>query len=258
MKALILRNDADAAVATGRALIEQGCQILSVDSQAVAHTLIRVDAIDLLVMDETVEGQLTHAIGLSGERKNPYLSTILISDRPAAETDDLFALIPSLYSIVGTETAPEVIGQLAVTASAVDAAKAARILQNQAEDIAEASQETEDDELADVAAVVKGVMAAVEEADAAAELAAPSETPALILNPSDLAAPEVDDPEGGAPCYADVAIAAPALKELAAHDHQLTLERVNEVVMAEVAALFRKNQLPHLQVAEHPVAADAH
>ena len=96
MKALILRSDAKASVATAHALIEKGFQILSVDTQAVAHALIRVDTIDLLVMDERIEGQLTHAIALSGERRNPYLSTILLTDRKAHETDDLFDLIPCL------------------------------------------------------------------------------------------------------------------------------------------------------------------
>ena len=128
MKALILRNDAAASLATAHALIDKGFQILSVDTQAVAHALIRVDVIDLLVMDERVEGQLTHAIALSAERKNPYLSAILLTDRTAEETDDLFDLIPSLYGLAGHETAPAMLGKLAlsaVSAGATDVAQEA-------------------------------------------------------------------------------------------------------------------------------------
>ncbi len=81
MKALILRQDANAASATSHQLIDQGFKILCVETLSVAHTLIRVDAIDLLVMDERIEGQLTHAIALSGERKNPRLKAIMMTDR---------------------------------------------------------------------------------------------------------------------------------------------------------------------------------
>ena len=68
MKALILRNDAEAAVATARTLIDQGFHIMSVDTLDVAKAIARIDAIDLIVMDERVEGQLTREVGLSGER----------------------------------------------------------------------------------------------------------------------------------------------------------------------------------------------
>ncbi len=231
MKALILRNDADAGVATARALIDKGFQILSVDTLAVAHALIRIDAIDLLVMDERFEGQLTHAIGLSGERKNPYLSTILLSDRTAEETDDLFDLIPSLYGVVGAESSAELISKLALSSvSALDVTKA-RVAQNVADDLAEQGDELVGEEHA-------------------------FNADRLILAASDLMPPE-DDTESGAPCYADVAIAAPEMAEIAGFDQQITLERVEDVVMSEVAALFRNNPLPHLMRAEQMVAAEA-
>lgn len=231
MKALILRNDADAGVATARALIDKGFQILSIDTLAVAHALIRIDAIDLLVMDERFEGQLTHAIGLSGERKNPYLSTLLLSDRTAEETDDLFDLIPSLYGVLGLQTSPELISKLALSSVMALDVSAARVARNAADDLAEQEGEI------------------VEE-----EPAINADT--LILAATDLTPPE-DDTDGGAPCYADVAIAAPAMAEIAGLDRQVTLERVEDVVMSEVAALFKNNPLPHLMRVEQMVAAEA-
>ncbi len=116
MKALILRQDTDAAHATSRVLIDKGFQILCVETLAVAHTLIRVDTIDLLVMDERVAGQLTHAIALSGERRSPYLSVIMLTDRDGADTDDLYDLIPSLYALAGSGTSPDLLGRLALSA----------------------------------------------------------------------------------------------------------------------------------------------
>lgn len=46
MKALILRNEANDAVATARVLIEKAVQILCVETPSVAHALIRIDTID--------------------------------------------------------------------------------------------------------------------------------------------------------------------------------------------------------------------
>ncbi|MEJ8560161.1 imidazoleglycerol-phosphate dehydratase [Yoonia sp. GPGPB17] len=229
MKALILRADENASVATARALIDKGFQILSVNTQVVAHALIRVDTIDLLVMDEQIEGQLTHAIALSGERRNPYLSAILLTDRGRGQTDDLYDLIPSLYGIVGSDAAPELIGKLALSAvSNIESA------------VARAEKEA--------------AMNAAENAEIA-------ETEPLILAQADMSPPEdeMDNPE---PSYADVAIAAPALAEMTMEKRDVPLqkiedalpldesqalrravmlEHVEDAVSAEVAALFRKN-----------------
>ena len=126
MKALILRQNADAACATSKVLIDKGFQILCVETLAVAHALIRVDTIDLLVMDETFAGQLTHAIALSGERRSPYISTIMLTDRDRAATDDLYDLIPCLYALVGTTTSARLLGQLALAAVSMTANAIAR------------------------------------------------------------------------------------------------------------------------------------
>lgn len=198
MKALILRADPKTACDTARALIDKGFQTLSVDTQAVAHALIRVDAIDLLVMDERIEGQLTHAIALSGERKNPYLSAILMTDRGREDTDDLFDLIPSLYGLMSSDTTPEMLAKLAMSAvENVDTA-VARVAQTAQDEAQEEVLET------DVAP--------------------------LILAHTDAASSE-DDSESGAPCYADVAIAAPALAEIVAAENQIRLERTYQFDM---------------------------
>lgn len=137
MRALILRHDPFAAIASARALIDKGFQILCVDTRAAAEMLVRSDTIDLLVMDEHVQGEMTHTIALSGERQNPYISAILMTDRAREETDDLYDLIPSLYALVGGETAPNLIGQLAVASVVRTADTLARVAENTAADIAE-------------------------------------------------------------------------------------------------------------------------
>ncbi len=243
MKALILRSDAHASVETARALIDKGFQILSVDTQAVAHALIRLDAIDLLVMDERVDGQLTHAIALSAERKNPYLSAILLTDRSAEDTEDLYDLIPSLYGLVGSHTAPDLLGKLAVSAVSSIETALARVAQN----------------------------AAVEEA----ELADTPDKDPLILAKAEMLSGD-DAPALDMPSYADVAIAEPALAEIAAANHAsaptdadscdiagrpnmeeaFMLEIREDAVSAEVAALFRKHPLlRHVQPPQTFVAS---
>ena len=212
MKALILRNDAAASLATAHALIDKGFQILSVDTQALAHALIRLDTIDLLVMDERVEGQLTHAIALSAERKNPYLSAILVTDRTAEETDDLFELIPSLYGLVGHDTTARILGKLAL--SAVSAPITLPVF-------------IEESDVAEVPEVFE----------------IPQPEPLLLLHAQMTEAE--DEWDNDEPDYADVAIAAPALSEMTVEAERVMFNHTSDPVPAEVAALFRKTALPH-------------
>lgn len=206
MKALILRQDPEAACAVSRALMDKGFQILCVEKLDVAHALIRVDTIDLLVMDERIDGQLTHAIALSGERKNPYLSAILLTDRPAEDTDDLYALIPSLYAMVGMGIGAGVIGKLALSAVSNVADVMARVTRQIAEDKAEAE--------------------------------APAEGPLVLDDIVMLPADQVDDLE---PACADIAIAAPAMAEIRQERPLTPLERLDQAILAEVAAIFRRD-----------------
>ncbi len=211
MKALILRNDTEAAVATARALIDKGFQNLSVDTLAVAHSLIRVDAIDLLVMDERVEGQLTHAIALSGERKNPYLSAIFLTDRTQEQTDDLYALIPSLYALVGADTAPDLLGKLALSAVSCIEEVAARVAQNNAKDRAEADD--------------------------------PQEMALLLSDLTSMDAPRADEAE---PSLVDFAVVQPAHGEIEAMERVGTLQSIEDAIREELAAIFRDRPLPHV------------
>jgi len=235
MKALILRNDADASLATAQALIDKGFQILSVDTQTVAHALIRVDTVDLLVMDERVGGQLTHAIALSGERRNPYLSAILLTERSGEETNDLYDLIPSLYALVGENTDAELLGRLAYASVANVEEVKARAARN----VAAVMAENDNVEEAMTQPTVKEVSDDI-----------------LILAQSDLMSTD-GDTESGAPSYADVAIAEPALAEIAEIEQSVTLERVEDAVMAEVSALFRKSPLPQFMQSYSSLPAKA-
>ena len=209
MKALILRQDPEAACAVSRALMDKGFQILCVEKLDVAHALIRVDTIDLLVMDERIDGQLTHAIALSGERKNPYLSAILMTDRGREETDDLYALIPSLYALVGMQSGAELLGKLALSAVSNTDDVMARVARQRAADKAEAGPP-------------------------------PLLLDDIIATPSEPADPE-DDLE---PAPADIAIAAPELAAMRAQPARpLTpLERIDDVILAQVAAIFRDDR----------------
>ncbi len=223
MKALILRQDPEAACAVSRALMDKGFQILCVEKLDVAHALIRVDTIDLLVMDERMDGQLTHAIALSGERKNPYLSAILLTDRPAEETDDLYALIPSLYAMAGMGVGADVIGKLALSAVSNVADVMARVTRQAAEDKAEA--------------------------------AASAEGPLVLDDIVMLPAGQEDGPE---PACADIAIAAPAMAEIRQERPLTPLERVDQAILAEVAAIFRRDgfQAPGSGVPAAPLRSD--
>jgi CheY-like chemotaxis protein len=118
MKAMILRDNAAEAVATANLLARKGFQTCCVGSRDIAQAMIRAEVIDLVVMDERVGAQLTHTLALSAERRNPYVSTIIMTDQGAEETDDLYALIPSLYALVGTRMAPDLFGQIVLSAVA--------------------------------------------------------------------------------------------------------------------------------------------
>lgn len=235
MRALILRNDPDAAVESSRALIDKGFQILCVENRTIAETLIRMDTIDLLVMDEEVEGCLTHGIALSGERKNPYISAIIVTDRTSQETDDLYELIPSLYALVGSNTAPKLVGQLALSSVAnVDDVRA-RVRRNLAADAADfvgdMAVETPQDlavdpvpEVADAAVVAAPQPAVVTAVPAVADAAALIRLPETAKEAS-LAEDDIDIPS-----YADVIFATPALAELASEDYFDNAEEEDDVV----------------------------
>jgi ActR/RegA family two-component response regulator len=137
MKAMILRDDAADAVQTSRILASKGFQTLCVTSRDIAQAMIRADVIDLMVMDERIGTQLTHTLALSAERRNPFVSTIIMTDQGAGATDELYELIPSLYALIGTRTEAEVLGKVFLAAVANTEEAARRIDRHLAADAAE-------------------------------------------------------------------------------------------------------------------------
>ncbi|MBQ2260280.1 MAG: imidazoleglycerol-phosphate dehydratase [Loktanella sp.] len=116
MKAVILRNDAGLAAQLAGFLTARGVSVLCAASRDRAQAMIRAQVIDLIVMDERIAGRLTHGLALSAERRNPCVNAILLTDRPAAQTDDLFDLIPSLHALLGTDIAGDLPGRIALCA----------------------------------------------------------------------------------------------------------------------------------------------
>ena len=195
MKALILRQNAESACAISKVLIDKGFQILCVETLAVAHARIRVDTIDLLVMDERFDNQLTHSIALSGERRSPYIATIMLTDRDRAETDDLYELIQCLYALDGMTISPHILGQLALAA-----------------------------------------VSNIEEA-----ISRVQERALLLTDLVDADIAEEEAALAGDPCYADIAIAAPAFEELLSAQTEKPQVIDRPVVAPEVALTMQAN-----------------
>lgn len=213
MKALVLRDDAEAAAGDAQALIEKGFQVVCVETRKVAHALLRIDTVDLLIMEEQIDGRLTHALALSAERRNPYISTILMTDRSGEETDDLYDLIPSLYALAGTTIAPKLLGKLALSSIEDYEQIKARVQHQLAEDAAEEALDDEPPE--DEETVTTDPLAAFADDELVAEDAAIEEY-ADIPDAAVAAHPAPDDTNEvpfDIPTYADAVEHAPELAE---------------------------------------------
>lgn len=151
MKAIILRDNAADAVQTTLLLARKGFQTFCVSSRDIAKAMIDADTIDLIVMDERVGKHLTHSLALSAERRNPYVSTIIVTDQGAEATDDLYALIPSLYALIGTRTGADMMGQIVLSAVGNADEAARRIDRRLAAEAAELATPVDDDLWADEA-----------------------------------------------------------------------------------------------------------
>ncbi len=149
MKAIILRDNAADAVQTTLLLARKGFQTFCVSSRDIAKAMIDADTIDLMVMDERVGKHLTHSLALSAERRNPYVSTIIVTDQGAEATDDLYALIPSLYALIGTRTGADMMGQIVLSAVGNADEAARRIDRRLAAEAAELAMPADDDLWAD-------------------------------------------------------------------------------------------------------------
>ncbi|WP_322892885.1 MULTISPECIES: imidazoleglycerol-phosphate dehydratase [unclassified Yoonia] len=150
MKALVLRDCAVAAAETADALAERGFQTYCVTSRDLAQAMIRAVVIDLIIMDERVAGRLTHAVALSAERRNPYVSTIMLADQFGAAKGELPDLIPSLHALLDPDASAGTLGSVALSAAANIQETALRVAQNKAADAAEATC----DDMADLGALL--------------------------------------------------------------------------------------------------------
>ncbi|PUB13617.1 hypothetical protein [Yoonia sediminilitoris] len=139
MKALILRDDPEASVACAKVLSDKGFQVICVETRHIARALLRIETVDVLIMDERLDGRLTHSIALSAERRLPFISTLIMTNRNRTESDELFDLIPSLYCLLGTDMAAELVARFALSAIENYAEAEARVRRNQARDLEEAA-----------------------------------------------------------------------------------------------------------------------
>ena len=201
MKALILRNESASALNVSRLLMEKGFQILSVQSLATAKTLARVETIDLLVMDELVDGQMTHSVALSAERRNPDLCVIAYSARSAEETDDLFELVPSLYAVVGQQVSSAVLAQLVMSSVHALASR-----------LSDPLMATPPCAIATAPAYTRRDNTKIAQAKAEFDLAL-TEIEPLVATP--LALEHFNDPQEQEPTTADILFAAPAMRDIA-------------------------------------------
>lgn len=87
--------------------------MIATGSQKVARTILGQARVDVLVMAETVQGQLTHATALFAEYRNPKLATLVLTDRTDEDVEELYQLIPSVCGILGGDVHENIVLQLA-------------------------------------------------------------------------------------------------------------------------------------------------
>jgi DNA-binding NtrC family response regulator len=102
-QALILNDDRTQLAAQTCELIRNGFYVINAASLTEGLEYARLGQIDLVVMCERINSQLTHTVALTAEQKNPDVVTILITDRNDSDIDEVFDLLPSLTTLIGTE-----------------------------------------------------------------------------------------------------------------------------------------------------------
>ena len=102
-QALILNDDRTQLAAQTCELIRNGFYVINAASLTDGLEYARLGQIDLVVMCERINSQLTHTVALTAEQKNPDVVTILITDRNDSDIDEVFDLLPSLTTLIGTE-----------------------------------------------------------------------------------------------------------------------------------------------------------
>ncbi len=114
MQVLMMGRDYAAQAQIGVAMVERGFQVICAETPAAAEAFLAMQAIDVMILSEGNAGSLSLAVNLATGWCDPRINVILMTDRTGSEIDDLYALIPSLYSVIGLRTAPGMVAQLAL------------------------------------------------------------------------------------------------------------------------------------------------
>ncbi len=114
MQALIVDNDLQRQASYTIAFVEAGFQVTPTSSVKVAETCLRRNLIDIFVAPEKIGTKRTHSLALLAEYKNPYVSTILLTDRKDSDIDELFMLLPSLHCLFSLDTKADVLTKFAI------------------------------------------------------------------------------------------------------------------------------------------------
>lgn len=112
MQVLLLDNSARRHEEIMVTFLKAGFLITATSSLKVAQTFLESEAVDLVIACEKINGRLSHGTVLLAEHRNPTLSTIMISDRTGDAMEELFELIPSVHSIVGSHVTAQTMLQL--------------------------------------------------------------------------------------------------------------------------------------------------
>lgn len=112
MQALILNSDRSVLRAHTVALLKHGFSVVNATSLEEAQDYSRLGAFDLVLMEERVEGRLTHTISLIAEQKKDDVITVLITDRADNALNELCDLLPSLNCFVGTGVSNDLLMKL--------------------------------------------------------------------------------------------------------------------------------------------------
>lgn len=119
MQVLVMGRDYAAQAQTAVALVERGFQVICAETPDAAEAFLSMQVIDVMILSEGNSGSLAQAVGMVTGWCDPHVSVILMTDRTGGAIDDLYSLIPSLYSVVGLRTAPAMLARLAMAALSI-------------------------------------------------------------------------------------------------------------------------------------------
>lgn len=98
MIALVVQGDPYRAASTTAGLMRLGYQVITVESLRAAEAMSQLGVLDVLIVEERVQGDLTHKLILSAERRNPGVTAIMLTAKTGEASDELYLLLPALYA----------------------------------------------------------------------------------------------------------------------------------------------------------------